>query len=266
MSKKKIIIDDDFDEIPSNYNKQDKNIGPLYFKVNNNINKGEISYIIKKYQNTPIVSIYNSYNNKVIIVKRHINFFEENGSYLIELKNEKYKYMFIGGTDIFEFNLIEDDNIEEFKCTLKNIDINELRYSYLLGKKYIYFLSDEYCIVAVKRELFPYNYESYDLYDFLYDNLGEIEKTKFNRKIIMNYESYKFFYENEVDVISIEDIKKLAYKYFDNKIKPLNNFIESIDKIEKINRFNYLKKSVHNHLNSLYKENIASKKYKEIFG
>lgn len=150
-------------------NKKENGGDPIFLNVMNN---GGTSYIIKKYRNKPIASIYNESLTKVILVKRQVGFLEENGAYLIEMRNEKFKYVFVGGPDIYEFNLIGDDRLKSFKCNLGNSG------AYLIGEKYTYFLSDKFCVL--KNEDDPY--------DILYEN--KYEKVKFDHKIWMDFELY----------------------------------------------------------------------------
>ena len=104
-------------------------------------NNDKISYVIKKYKYKSIISIYevstepvNLEKSRLILVKWHQNFYGENGVYLIELKDsEKYKYLFIGGNLIYEFNLHEKDSFINFKYYPGN-------KSYLQGKINTYFL------------------------------------------------------------------------------------------------------------------------------
>ena len=166
---KKIIIDDDFDDVVLNDKKEEekKVVNFSYLDVMNN---SGISYTVKKYHNRPIVSIYNK--DKIIVVKRQINFFEKNGAYLFELKNEKYQYMFVGGTNVYEFNLIKDDHLKLFECDLRN--------AYILGEKYTYVLSDVLC--AVKNEDFSGDFDPYNI---------NLNKIKFDLRMIDSYEEKK---------------------------------------------------------------------------
>lgn len=190
---KKIIIDDDFNDVVLNEKKEEKKKKVVNFSYLDVMNNGGTSYTVKKCHNRPIVSIYNK--DKIIVVKRHINFFEKNGAYLFELKNEKYQYMFVGGTNVYEFNLIKDDHFKLFECKLGNSSVT---YAYILGEKYTYFLSDDEDLCAVKNEDFS---GDSDPYDFLYDNYDNSNlKKKFDLRMIDSYEDYDS-YEEKIEVI-----------------------------------------------------------------
>lgn len=117
-------------------------------------NNGVISYILKKYKHRSIISIYEAkydekYENKepekgrLIVVKWVKNFYGENGMYLIELKeDEKYRFLFIGGTLIYEFNLLDQDSFVHFKC-IKGLHTQNTQNTHpiLQGKNNTYFLS-----------------------------------------------------------------------------------------------------------------------------
>lgn len=154
-----VIVDDDFDEI-------DKKIDKTSF--HNVIDNGGISYVIKKYNHKPIISIFNE--DKIILVKRYINFYEENGAYLLELLNEKYQYVFVGGTNVYEFNLIKGDKLKKFGCHLRN--------SYIVGEKYTYFLSDLNNFCAIKNIKNSSIKHKSNPYDSLYEDYEDDKKRK----------------------------------------------------------------------------------------
>lgn len=178
IKAKKVIVDDDFDEIVN----EKKMVNFSYLDVMNN---GGTSYKVKKYHNRPIVAVYNK--DKIIVVKRQVNFFEKNGAYLFELKDEKYQYVFVGGSVVYEFNLIKDDHLKLFECDLGNSSVT---YAYILGEKYTYFLSDE-DLCAVKNEDFSADSDRYN----------NLKKIKFDLKMI------DIFSDSEL-VDDIKNIKK----------------------------------------------------------
>jgi hypothetical protein len=152
-------------------------------------NNGGISYIIKKYKHKSIISIYEAKykdfedtnedkkpeKGRLILVKWYKNFYGENGTFLFELKGDKhdpYKYMFIGGELIYEFNLLKDDSFVKFKSILGNSGVT---YAHLQGKNNTYFLSWE--IKAVKNSLL--DYEEEDLYSSFFD-LDKSKHKKFD--------------------------------------------------------------------------------------
>jgi hypothetical protein len=161
------IVDDYDDAKPSFHNVMDN---------------GGTSYVIKKYNHKPIVSIFNE--DKIILVKRYIKFYEENGAYLLELLNEKYQYVFVGGTDVYEFNLIKGDKLKKFGCHLGNSSVT---YAYIIGEKYTYFLSDldNFCAIknsSIKNKLDPY--------ESLYEDDKKHKKISFDMKVTMNFDLY----------------------------------------------------------------------------
>lgn len=137
-------------------NKKDKNYDELIVE-----NNGIISYIIKKYKHKSIISIYeakyNSHNflpekGRLILVKWYKKFYEVNGAYLLQLKGDKcdpYEYMFIGGTLIYEFDLLKEDSFVKFNCVLGNSS-----QIYLEGKNNTYILSSD--LIAVENSLLDF--------------------------------------------------------------------------------------------------------------
>ena len=134
------------------------------------LNNGGVSYIVKKYTNKSIISIYH-YNDKkstksgLITTKWFKNFYSENQAYLAQLGKEKYEYIFIGGKDIYEFSLLPEDKFVSFKCYIGNSSVT---YSYIVGEKYTYFLTEK-CAMdnsLIKNKKDPYeslyNYDGND--------------------------------------------------------------------------------------------------------
>jgi hypothetical protein len=246
MSRSKIFITDDDDEVVTNkvVNKvvntdkkvtKEKNLAPLddEEKVDKEyedlkvLNNGGISYIVKKYNNKPIISIYHAKKSEksgLITTKWIKNFFGENQAYLAELGKEKYDYIFIGGSDIYEFSLFPDDTFVSFNCYIGNSSVT---YAYIIGKKYTYFLTEK-CSMdnsLIKDTKDPYKalysssfYEEQD--SFPEEKLAEQDEIYFElcdkSKYVMGKPG-KDKYENE-DLLNdnIDKLFKLAEKNFND--------------------------------------------------
>lgn len=192
-------------------------------------NNGGISYIVKKYKDKSIISIFKTkYKNKIyekgrlILVKWYKNFYGENGAYLIEMKNEKYKYLFIGGTLIYEFNLIDSDSLVKFKCNIGN---ERVTYAYIEGVTHTYFLSCDLKAVENKRINKDDPYRSF--FD-IKDNSPCRKIFKYNPKV--KDEEFGDFGEHKEDDKDKEGPKGLHY--FENifKSKQEKELIDFLDK------------------------------------
>ncbi len=190
---KKVITDDDYEGIlqkettqkyvkKKNVTKTEKKGGKKSISEDLNVlNNKRVSYIIKKYTDKTIISIYHSKNSKksdLITTKWFENFYYENHSYLAELKKEKYQYIFIGGKDIYEFSLFTQDSFVSFNCYSENCYSEN---AYIVGKKYTYFLSEK---CAMENSILEKFKDKKDPYKVLYDVGGEIkldicDKTKY---------------------------------------------------------------------------------------
>ena len=183
------------------------------------LNNGGVSYIIKKYMNKSIISIYHVKNSKkygLITTKCFRNFYSDNQSYLAELKKEKYEYIFIGGEHIYEFSLFPEDSFVSFNCYIGN----SVTYSYIIGKKYTYFLTEKCAIdnSIIKGEKDPYK--------VLYDIGGEVffdicDKSKyFMGKPCKNdnekYDIKEIEIKEEMLNIDLDKLNKKAENYFND--------------------------------------------------
>lgn len=204
------------EDLPSNHS---------YLNV---LNIGEVSYIIKKYNNKSIISIFEKDSLK--LTKAFENFFSENMTYLVQLKKEKYSYMFIGRKEIYEFNLAEGDTFLSFGCILDY----GATYAYLIGEKYIYSLTDLKCFLDKKYFKFKKPHDIHDIHD-IYDTFFDLEKEN-KHKHFEFYDKSKYIMGKKCDTKE-KDIKEII----DIKEEILNNDLNKlIDKAHKL--FNDIEK------------------------
>ncbi len=302
MSRAKVFITDDDDDV--GLTKETKTVKEISKEVEAEkdkvyedlevLNNGGVSYIVKKYKNRSIISIYNK--SRLIATKWFENFYSENQAYLAELKKEKYAYIFIGGKDIYEFNLFPEDSFVSFNCYVGN---SAVTYAYVVGKKYTYLLTEQ---CAMDNSIIK---DEKDPYKVLYDVGGELffdlcDKSKYFmgkppkkddikeitiKEDMLNYDLEKlekkaetYFNNIEKEYIDSEIEFKMTWmkskSYARRVIKAemdkkqswakyrIENFKTSVRGVEEKNRVSYLKRCVEDYLNIwLYKPETAEKQY-----
>lgn len=260
-----------------------------------------ISYIVKKYTNKSIISIYKkSTKSGLITTKWFKNFYSENQAYLAQLGKEKYEYIFIGGKDIYEFSLLPEDKFVSFKCYIGNSSVT---YSYIVGEKYTYFLTEKCAMdnFLIKNKKDPYeslyNYDGNDNPEIYFEvcDKSNYFMGKPTKKKDM-YEEIAIKEENLND--DLDKLIKKAEKHFNDiekryiegaiefkltfltksnakktvkedmdKIKSwakfrIEHFKTSVRGVEEKNRVSYLKRCVEDYLSVwLYKTEAAAKHY-----
>lgn len=267
------------------------------------LNNGGVSYIVKKYNNKSIISIYH-YNDKkstksgLITTKWFKNFYVENQAYLAQLGKEKYEYIFIGGKDIYEFSLLPEDKFVSFNCYVGNSSVT---YSYIVGEKYTYFLTEKCAMYnsLIKNKKDPYeslyNYDGNDNPEIyfevcdksnyfmgkpkkdIYEEIAIKEEILNNDLDILIKMAEKHFNDIEKRYIEGEIEFKLTFLTKSNAKKTvkeemdkrkrwakfrIENFKTSVRGVEEKNRVSYLKRCVEDYLSIwLYKTEAAAKHY-----
>ncbi len=266
------------------------------------VDNGGVSYIVKKYINKSIISIYRyrlSQKSGLIATKWFRNFFSENQAYLAELGKEKYEYIFVGGNDIYEFSLIPGDKFVSFNCYIGNSCV---RYVYVVGEKYTYFLTekcamenslikdkDPYISLYNEKEDEKVYFELCDKSKYFMGKPGKIDINDISIKVAIKEEvlnddldklemmAEKIFNDIEKRYIDCmmefnltfmksNDAKKSIKKEMDMK-KTWSKFRSeyfktSVKGVEVKNRVSYFKRCVEDYLNMLYKPESSSKNYR----
>ena len=302
MSRPKIFITDEDDEVVNSEKnvknvKKDNSEKDKCYEELKVLNNGGVSYIVKKYVNRPIISIYhvkNSEKSDLITTKWFKNFFNENQTYLAKLEKEKYEYIFIGGMDIYEFSLFPGDTFVSFNCYIGNSSVT---YAYIVGKKYTYFLTEkcslENSLIKDKKDPYEALYSSsfyevdpeiyfelcdkskyfmgkpgkdkYENEDLLNDNLGNLFKIAKNFFGDIEKRYMEEMMEFHLSSMNKSGAKKRIKDDMDKKKIwakfRIEYFKTSVTEIDQNNRVSYMKRCIEEYLNLLYNPETSYKHY-----